>query len=132
INEKRLSIWNYYHESFEELEKEGLVTRPTVPDYAVHNAHMYYLKVKDLKTRTALIQWLKEHGVQSVFHYIPLHSSPAGRKFGRFSGEDVYTTRESERLLRLPMYYSLTMEEAAQVAASVKGFWEQKGARDGR
>ena len=132
INEKRLSIWNYYHESFEELEKEGLVTRPTVPDYAVHNAHMYYLKVKDLKTRTALIQWLKEHGVHSVFHYIPLHSSPAGRKFGRFSGEDVYTTRESERLLRLPMYYSLTMEEAAQVAASVKGFWEQKGARDGR
>ena len=132
INEKRLAIWNYYHESFEELEKEGLVTRPTVPDYAVHNAHMYYLKVKDLKTRTALIQWLKEHGVQSVFHYIPLHSSPAGRKFGRFSGEDVYTTRESERLLRLPMYYSLTMEEAAQVAAAVKGFWEQKGARDGR
>ena len=70
--------------------------------------------------------------IMAVFHYIPLHSSPAGRKFGSFSGEDVYTTRESERLLRLPMYYSLTMEEAAQVAAAVKGFWEQKGARDGR
>ncbi len=132
INSRRLAVWNYYHESFEELERAGAVTRPTVPDYAVHNAHMYYLKVKDLKTRTALIAWLKEHGVQSVFHYIPLHSSPAGRRYGRFCGEDVYTTRESERLLRLPMYYSLTMEEAQQVVDAVKSFWKQEGAHDGR
>lgn len=132
INSRRLAIWNYYHESFEELERAGTVTRPTVPDYAVHNAHMYYLKVKDLKTRTALIAWLKEHGVQSVFHYIPLHTSPAGMRYGRFCGEDEYTTRESERLLRLPMYYSLTMEEAQHVVCAVKSFWEQEGAHNGR
>lgn len=134
INEKRLSIWSYYHESLEPLAREGLLERPFVPDYAVHNAHMYYIKVRDLKTRSALIGWLKEHGVQSVFHYIPLHSSPAGRRFGRFCGEDVYTTRESERLLRLPMYYSLTMEEAHTVTEAVKGFFAAKkgGACDGR
>lgn len=132
INSRRLAVWNYYHESFEELERAGAVIRPTVPDYAVHNAHMYYLKVKDLKTRTALIAWLKEHGVQSVFHYIPLHTSPAGRRYGRFCGEDEYTTRESERLLRLPMYYSLTMEEAQHVVCAVKSFWEQEGAHNGR
>ena len=96
--------------------------RPEVPEYAVHNAHMYYIKVKDLETRTRLIAFLRERQICSVFHYIPLHSSKAGKKFGRFHGDDIYTTKESERLMRLPMYYSLTLEEAAYVVASIREF----------
>ena len=96
--------------------------QPYVPDYAVHNAHMYYLKVKDLDTRTRLLAWLKERGILSVFHYVPLHSSAAGLRFGRFHGEDVYTTRESERIFRLPMYYSLTLDEAAAVVKALYEF----------
>lgn len=122
INEKRLAIWNFYHENLEELEKQGVVERPYIPDYATHNAHMYYLKVKDLETRTRLLSFLKEQGILSVFHYVPLHSAPAGMQFGRFHGEDKYTTKESERLLRLPMYYSLKMEEAAEVVHALKKF----------
>lgn len=122
INEKRLAIWNFYHENLEELEKQGVIERPFIPDYATHNAHMYYLKVKDLETRTRLLSFLKEQGILSVFHYVPLHSAPAGMQFGRFHGEDKYTTKESERLLRLPMYYSLKMEEAAEVVNALKKF----------
>lgn len=121
INRKRLQIYNYYHEALAPLEEKG-VERPFVPDYATHNAHMYYLKLKDLKTRTAFISYLREHGVQAVFHYIPLHSAAAGRKFGRFHGEDVYTTKESERLVRLPLYYNLEMDQAAYVADTILRF----------
>jgi len=91
---------------------------PTIPSECVHNAHMFYIKCRDLAERTALIGSLKENGVSAVFHYIPLHSAPAGLKFGRFSGEDVYTTRESERLLRLPMYYGLEKENIYHVIDS--------------
>ncbi|MEE1032497.1 MAG: dTDP-4-amino-4,6-dideoxygalactose transaminase, partial [Ruminococcus sp.] len=122
INEKRLAIWNFYHENLEDLEKQGVIERPFIPDYATHNAHMYYLKVKDLETRTRLLAYLKEQGILSVFHYVPLHSAPAGMEFGRFHGEDKYTTKESERLLRLPMYYSLKMEEAEEVVEALKRF----------
>ena len=83
---------------------------------------MYYIKVKDLETRTRLLEYLKEKGILSVFHYVPLHSSKAGKEFGRFHGEDVYTTKESERILRLPMYYSLSMDEAAEVVKALKEF----------
>ena len=93
-----------------------------IPEYAEHNAHMYYIKVKDLDTRSRLIQFLRERDICSVFHYIPLHSAKAGRKFGRFHGEDVYTTRESERLMRLPMYYSLSLEDAAYVVKTIREF----------
>ncbi len=123
INEKRLEIWNYYHRELAALEKAGLIERPYIPDYAVHNAHMYYLKVKDLETRTRLFAHLKQHGVMGVFHYVPLHSSPAGLKFGRFHGEDVYTTKESDRLVRLPLFYNLTLDEARTVVGVLKGFW---------
>ncbi len=116
INEKRRQIFDYYHERLAVLEEKGLIERPTFFDYTVHNAHMYYIKVKDLAVRTDLIQYMKEKGVHCVFHYIPLHSAPAGQKYGRFVGEDVYTTADSDRLMRLPMYYSLSMEEAAFVA----------------
>lgn len=120
INEKRLALYEYYHEHLAVLEEKGLIERPFVPDEAEHNAHMYYIKVKDLETRTKLIRWMREEkGIQCVFHYIPLHSAPAGVRFGRFSEEDVYTTRESERLMRLPMYYSLSMEEAAYITEAL-------------
>ncbi|MDO4343697.1 MAG: dTDP-4-amino-4,6-dideoxygalactose transaminase [Eubacteriales bacterium] len=123
INEKRMSIYNYYHEALAPLAEEGLLERPCVPEYAVHNAHMYYVKLKDLKERGAFIAYLREHGVQATFHYIPLHSASAGLRFGRFHGEDVYTTKESERLARLPMYYALTDEERAQVVNAIYGFF---------
>ena len=124
INDKRLSIWNFYHEELKELEDKGVLERPYIPEYATHNAHMYYIKVKDLKVRTKLLTYLKERGILSVFHYVPLHSATAGKKFGRFHGEDVYTTKESERLCRLPMYYSLSLEEAAEVVKALKEFPE--------
>lgn len=123
INEKRLRIWDFYHEQLASLEEEGWIQRPFVPDYATHNAHMYYIKVKDLEIRTKLIAYLKEREILSVFHYVPLHSAAAGKKFGRFHGEDVYTTRESERIMRLPMYYSLSLEEAGQVVHAIKEFF---------
>lgn len=122
INQKRLAIWEFYHENLRELAEVGAIEQPFVPDYATHNAHMYYIKVKDLKTRTALISYLKEKGILSVFHYVPLHSSKAGLRFGRFHGADIYTTKESERLMRLPMYYSLKMEEAREVVQALKAF----------
>ena len=111
INRKRHQIYDYYHRHLAPLEEAGLIERPFVPEGIEHNAHMYYIKVKDLETRTGLIAYLKENGIYSAFHYVPLHSSPAGMKFGRFSGEEVYTTRESERLVRLPMFYNLPMSD---------------------
>ena len=124
INDKRLSIWNFYHEELKELEDRGVLERPYIPEYATHNAHMYYIKVKDLKVRTKLLAYLKQRGILSVFHYVPLHTATAGKKFGRFHGEDVYTTKESERLCRLPMYYSLSLEETAEVVKALKEFPE--------
>ena len=130
INDKRLSIWNFYHEELKELEDKGVLERPYIPEYATHNAHMYYIKVKDLRVRTKLLSYLKERGILSVFHYVPLHSATAGKKFGRFHGEDVYTTKESERLCRLPMYYSLSLEEAAEVVKALKEFPEYETIED--
>ena len=130
INDKRLSIWNFYHEELKELEDKGVLERPYIPEYASHNAHMYYIKVKDLRVRTKLLAYLKERGILSVFHYVPLHSATAGKKFGRFHGEDVYTTKESERLCRLPMYYSLSLEEAAEVVKALKEFPEYETIED--
>ena len=130
INDKRLSIWNFYHEELKELEDRGVLERPYIPEYATHNAHMYYIKVKDLRVRTKLLAYLKERGILSVFHYVPLHSATAGKKFGRFHGEDVYTTKESERLCRLPMYYSLSLEEAAEVVKALKEFPEYETIED--
>lgn len=122
VMDKRLALWNLYHEALAGLEEKGCLERPCIPDYAQHNGHMYYIKVKDLAVRTALIAWLREKGIMSVFHYIPLHSAEAGRRFGRFCGEDIYTTKESERLLRLPMFYGLTMEQAEYIAECVRSF----------
>ena len=122
INRKRHQIYDYYHRHLAPLEEAGLIERPFVPEGIEHNAHMYYIKVKDLETRTGLIAYLKENGIYSAFHYVPLHSSPAGMKFGRFSGEDVYTTRESERLVRLPMFYNLPMSDVEYIVKKILEF----------
>ena len=123
INEDRLSSWKSYYDAFADLEKRGLVTLPAVPEGCVHNAHMFYLKCRDLEERTALIAFLKARDILAVFHYVPLHSAPAGLRFGRFSGEDVYTTRESDRLVRLPLYYGLTADDQAKVIRAVRDFY---------
>lgn len=124
INEDRLATWHAYYEAFAPLAEAGRVELPVVPKGCVHNAHMFYLKVRDLEERTAFIEHLKQHGVMAVFHYVPLHSSPAGLKFGRFHGEDVYTTRESDRLVRLPMYYGLIDADRETVIRAVREFFE--------
>lgn len=115
INDNRLRTWNRYYSAFKPLEESGDLKLPVIPEECKHNAHMFYVKLKDIAVRTQFIEYLKEHGVYSVFHYIPLHSAPAGEKFGRFSGEDEYTTKESERLVRLPMYYGITDEDVEKV-----------------
>ncbi len=119
INEKRHAIYNLYNEMLKPLADRGLIEQPFVPADCTHNAHMYFLKAKDLETRTDLIKYLRSKDVCAVFHYIPLHSSTAGQKFGRFHGEDKYTTKESERLMRLPMFYNLDMSDAERVAQAV-------------
>ena len=119
INENRLATWHAYNEAFAPLAAQGRFELPVIPEACVHNAHMYYIKLRDLRDRTAFIDYLKRCGVNSVFHYVPLHSSPAGRRFGRFSGEDVYTTRESDRLTRLPLYYGMTKEDRDRVIDAV-------------
>ncbi|MCI5858465.1 MAG: dTDP-4-amino-4,6-dideoxygalactose transaminase [Blautia sp.] len=124
IREDRLESWNYYHEELRSLADAGYIEQPFIPDYAEHNAHMYYIKTKDLETRGRLIDFLAKREIHTVFHYVPLHSAPAGQKFGRFHGEDKYTTKESERLLRLPMYYQLKEEDQEQVVKAVKEFYE--------
>ena len=124
INEARLACWNRYYEQLLPLKKAGKIDLPTVPEGCVHNAHMFYIKARDLEQRTRFISYMKENGVLTVFHYIPLHTSPAGQKFGRFHGEDRYTTRESERLVRLPMYYGLTLDQVDFIWGLVKNFFE--------
>lgn len=121
----RMASWTKYFENLKPLAEAGKIELPFVPDECVHNAHMFYIKARDLEERSRLIQHLKENDINAVFHYVPLHSSPAGRKFGRFSGEDKFTTRESERLLRLPMYYGLKNEDIEKVTSSIYSFYEE-------
>lgn len=124
INNIRLSAWNYYANNLKELEEKGKIEIQYLPEYSKHNAHMFYIKTKNLEERTELIKYLKENGIQAVFHYIPLHTSPAGKKFGVFHGEDKYTTIESERLVRLPMYYELTRKDQDEVISKIKEFYK--------
>ena len=122
INENRLAIWKTYDEAFAPLAESGRIEIPTVPASCVHNAHMYYIKLRDLEDRTAFISCMKENGIVTVFHYIPLHSAPAGLKFGRYHGEDRFTTSESDRLVRLPLYYGLTPEDQQHVIRTALDF----------
>ena len=123
INQARLTLWNRYYEKLKPLADAGKLELPVIPDGCVHNAHMFYLKAKGLEERTAFISFMKANGVLAVFHYIPLHTAPAGLKFGRFHGEDRYTTSESERLVRLPMYYGLKEEQADYICDKVREFY---------
>ena len=126
INRARLVLWDRYYQRLKPLEEAGMLTLPVVPEDCVHNAHMFYIKAKDIQERTAFIDHLKANGILSVFHYIPLHTAPAGIKFGRFHGEDRYTTKESERLARLPMYYGLTLEQVDYICDKINEFYNCK------
>ncbi len=126
INEDRLRTWNLYWNGLTPLAEQGLIELPTVPDGCVHNAHMFYLKCANLEERTKLIAHLKERGIWAVFHYVPLHSSPAGEMFGRFDGVDEHTTSEGDRLVRLPMYYGLDEADANYVISAIKEFYAKR------
>lgn len=123
ITKARMKCWNKYNEMLTPLRDRGLLELPFIPEDCVHNAHMFYIKTKDLDERTRLLSHLKGNGVEATFHYIPLHTAPAGKKFGRFNGEDRFTTRESERLIRLPLYYGLSGELVEKVCDTVKSFF---------
>ena len=125
INENRLQSWTRYNEGLQDLAQEGVIELPYIPEECAHNAHMFYIKTKDMEERKALISYLKERDIAAVFHYVPLHSAPAGLRFGRFHGEDRYTTKESERLLRLPMYYNLSESDQQKVIDAVHGFYHK-------
>ncbi len=125
INNARLTCFERYMDNLKTLADEGKIELPYIPEHCVSNGHMFYIKTKDLEERTKLIDFLKERGVHAVFHYIPLHTAPAGLKFGRFHGEDKYTTKESERLLRLPMYYGLTTEQVDYISEQVVAFYSK-------
>lgn len=124
INQDRLSSWQRYYDGLSDLQDEGKISLPVIPEGCKHNAHMFYIKAENLEQRTKLISFLKENGVGSVFHYVPLHSAPAGERFGRFCGEDRYTTKESDRLVRLPMYYGLTKDDTDYVIEKVRAFYK--------
>ena len=126
ITADRMNTWNEYYKAFEGLKEAGKIELPVIPEGCEHNAHMFYLKCKDLEERTALIAHMKANDILAVFHYVPLHSAPAGEKYGRFNGEDKYTTKESDRLVRLPLYYGLTKEDRDKVIAAVKGFYSEQ------
>lgn len=123
IYDDRMSSWNAYYEGLRDLRDKGVLEIPVVPESCVHNAHMFYIKVSDLEERTKMIDYLKAHDVNAVFHYIPLHTAPAGVKYGEFRGEDRYTTKESERLIRLPLYYGLG-KDVEKVIDAVRKFYD--------
>lgn len=123
IIKNRLKTWNFYYKNLKKLENDGLIELPRIPNNCIHNGHMFYIKTKNLDERQKLINFLKEKGILSVFHYIPLHSSPAGKKFGRFHGKDEYTTKESERIIRLPLYYGIKQEELSFIISNIFKFY---------
>lgn len=123
INQTRLERWKQYYELLSPLQEAGKIELPVIPEGCVQSGHMFYMKTKDQEERDRLIAFMKENDILTVFHYVPLHSAPAGLKFGRFHGEDIYTTKESERLLRLPMFYQLTREQVELIAGKVKEFY---------
>ncbi|MDD6055309.1 MAG: dTDP-4-amino-4,6-dideoxygalactose transaminase [Helicobacteraceae bacterium] len=126
INKKRLESWNFYYDSLNPLASVEKIELPFVPAYAKHNAHIFYIKVKDLQERQELLGFFKKHNIMAAFHYVPLHSSRAGRKFGEFVGIDYYTTKESERLLRLPLFYDLKKIEQEKIVSLIFDFFKGK------
>ena len=126
INNDRLRSWGLYYELLTPLREAGYLELPYIPTNSKHNAHMFYIKVDNIDVRTKLSAFLSDRGIKTAFHYVPLHSAPAGLKYGRFDGEDKVTTKESERLLRLPMYYGLKEEDVKRVCEGVKAFFEEE------
>jgi len=126
INNSRFKSWELYYIGLSKLESLGVIELPKIPSYATNNGHIFYIKVKNLDERTKLLNFLRENGIYAVFHYVPLHSSPAGLKFGRFFGEDVFTTKESERLIRLPLFYSIKDEEINYVVNEIYKFYDKE------
>jgi dTDP-4-amino-4,6-dideoxygalactose transaminase len=125
INEFRLRVWNRYYNGLLELEKEGFIELPTVPKHCRHNGHIFYIKVGNLRIRTELLNFLKEQGIWAAFHYVPLHSSPAGQRYSRFHGVDKFTTKESERLIRLPLFFNIKDEEIDYIIESIYRFFRR-------
>ena len=125
INQDRLHSWSLYKKGLALLEEQNLLSLPNIPIECIHNAHMFYVKVKNLQERTKLLEYLKQHNVNSVFHYVPLHSSPAGLKFGRFNAVDEFTTADSERLLRLPLYYGISEMEVKTVIEAICEYFKK-------
>ncbi len=125
ITENRLEIWNEYASSFFELQNKGIIKLPFVPDDCKHNGHMFYIKCKDIEERQKYIEYMKSNDIKCVFHYVPLHSSPAGKKFGRFEGSDEYTTAESNKLVRLPLYYNLCRDDLKKVIKNTLNFFDR-------
>ncbi|MDO4690240.1 MAG: dTDP-4-amino-4,6-dideoxygalactose transaminase [Fusobacterium sp.] len=126
IYNDRMKTWNIYNEGLKALEAKKCIELPFIPEHCKHNAHMFYIKCKDLNERTNLMKFLKENGIWTVFHYIPLHSAEAGLRFGEFCGEDKYTTKESERLLRLPLYFGIKEEDVCKVILKIKEFYGER------
>ena len=123
INKKRLDLWDNYYNGLHDLQEQEYLELPYIPSECQHNAHMFYIKLKNLDQRTQMLDYLRKKGIYAVFHYVPLHSSKAGKEFGEFVGDDIYTTKESDRLLRLPMFYGLSMELSDYVIYCIHGFF---------
>ena len=125
INDNRLETWNLYYTMLSKLEHNELLQLPVIPDNCEHNAHMFYIKLKNIEQRSNLIKFLKDENIMAIFHYIPLHSSEAGKKFGEFYGVDKYTTVDSERILRLPLYYNIEKEDVRLVCEKIEEFFNK-------
>jgi dTDP-4-amino-4,6-dideoxygalactose transaminase len=123
VNKKRHALWERYYNNLKILQAKSFIKLPYIPDYCEHNAHIFYIKLRDIEERKNMIEHLENNGIQAVFHYIPLHISSAGKKYGGFIGEDKYTTKESECLLRLPLYYDLDFEEVDYITGKIKLFF---------
>ena len=123
INNDRLATWDRYYDGLTDLQADGLIELPVVPEHCEHNAHMFYIKLANIEQRQNMIDYLSRQGINAIFHYVPLHSAYAGLKWGRFTGEDKYTTKESEKLLRLPMYYGLTEADSQYVINTIHEFF---------
>jgi dTDP-4-amino-4,6-dideoxygalactose transaminase len=123
INDKRLALWDRYYGELAPLAGTAGIGLPHVPEGVRHNGHLFYIKCRDLADRTAFIDFMKDNGIMCTFHYIPLHSSPAGKRFGRFDGDDEFTTAESGRLVRLPLYYGLTEDQQSYIIEKTREYF---------
>jgi len=123
IRDDRLKSWNRYYEGLKDLEAKGFIELPSIPKECLHNGHIFYIKVDNLDIRNRLLKYLNSNGIKALFHYIPLHTSKVGLKYGKFIGEDIYTTKESERLIRLPIYYRISQIELDYIIDKIKKFY---------